>query len=123
MKKIAILLVLAVAGYFAYQQWQGSKNPPLDALYELPYIVVYGTRQCGWTQRCLKELKQDGIDVIFENIDKPEVKEEIYPRLDAAGFSRYHFSIPVVDVNGHIVIGYQREKILAFYEAYGENDE
>jgi arsenate reductase-like glutaredoxin family protein len=118
MKKLLVVLVVVGLGYFGYLQVIAEGETKLDALYELPYVVVYGKTTCGWTQKCLRELKEQNIDAIFENIDKHEVKMEIFPRIDAAGHNRNRISIPIVDVNGHILIGYEPEKILAFYQQY-----
>lgn len=116
MKKLVVIMLLIGCGYFGYQIFIGKKNAQLDPLYELPYIVVYGKTTCGWTQKCLRELKEKQIEVIFENIDKPEIKQEIFPRIDAAGYKRNQIVIPIIDVNGHILIGYEPEKIMAFYQ-------
>ncbi len=118
MKKLLVVLVVVGLGYFGYQTFITGGETKLDALYEPPYIVVYGKTTCGWTQKCLRELKAQNIEVIFENIDKPEVQKEIFPRIDAAGHNRNRISIPIVDVNGHILIGYEPEKILALYQQY-----
>ncbi len=118
MKKLIFFLIVVYAGYFGYQKFVTDSTTNIDPLYELPYIVVYGTTTCGWTQKCLQELKEKDIDVIFENIDKHEVKMEIFPRMDAAGHKRNQISIPIVDVNGNILIGYEPEKILELYQQY-----
>ena len=115
MKKLMILLLILGAGYIGYRNFAGGGSGQLEPLYETPYIVVYGRTTCGWTQKCLRELKAENIDVIFENIDKPEVQGEIFPRIDAAGIDHNRISIPIIDVNGHILIGYEREKILNLY--------
>ena len=115
MKKLVILLMVLGAGYFGYQRFTDGGPDKLEPLYDPPYIVVYGRTTCGWTQKCLRELKAENIDVIFENIDKPEVQGEIFPRIDAAGIDHNRISIPIIDVNGHILIGYEREKILNLY--------
>ena len=118
MKKLVFLLIVVGMGYFGYQKFIASKATTLDALYELPYVVVYGRTTCSWTQKCLRELKEQNIDVIFENIDKQEVKMEIFRRIDAAGHKRNQIIIPIVDVNGNILIGYEPEKILQLYQQY-----
>jgi len=110
-----VLLLLIGAGYFGYQQFTSSQSGALEPLYELPYVAVYGTTNCRWTQKCMQELKAEGIEAIFENIDEPDVKKEIFLRIEEAGLSTDHIVVPIVDVNGHIVIGYQAEKILALY--------
>jgi arsenate reductase-like glutaredoxin family protein len=115
MKNLVLLLLVLVAGYFGYQHFVGHRSKTIEPLYDLPYIVVYGRTTCGWTQKCLRELKIEGIDVIFENIDQPEVQAEIFARIDAAGLDRNRTSIPIVDVNANILIGYEPEKILKLY--------
>ena len=52
----------------------------------------------------------------FENIDLQEVKMESFPRVDAAGHPRNQIVIPIVDVNGHILAGYELDKILKYYQ-------
>jgi arsenate reductase-like glutaredoxin family protein len=115
MKKLMILLLILGAGYFGYRNFAGGSSDQLEPLYETPYIVVYGRTTCGWTQKCLRELKAKNYDVIFENIDSPDVQGEIFARIDAAGLDRHRISIPIIDVNGHILIGYELEKILNLY--------
>jgi arsenate reductase-like glutaredoxin family protein len=116
MKKLMILLMILGAGYFGYRHFTGGGSDQLEPLYETPYIVVYGKTTCGWTQKCLRELKAKNYEVIFENIDSPDVQGEIFPRIDAAGLDRNRLSIPIIDVNGHILIGYELEKILNLYQ-------
>ena len=118
MKNLVIVLVVVALGYFGYQKFISESETKLEPLYKLPYVVVYGKTTCGWTQKCLRELKEQNIDVIFENIDKQEIQMEIFPRIDAAGHKRNRISIPIVDVNGHILIGYEPDKIFALYERY-----
>ncbi len=115
MNKLVVFLIVLGTGYLGYQQFVGSRSAKLEPLYELPYVVVYGKSTCGWTQKCLRELNIKDIEVIFENIDKSEVQMEIFPRIDAAGIDRNRISIPIIDVNGNILIGYEREKILELY--------
>jgi len=118
MKKLVLLLIVVGMGYFSYQKFIASNALTHDALYELPYVVVYGRTSCGWTQKCLQELQAQNIDVIFKNIDKQEVKMEIFPRIDAAGHKRNQLVIPIVDVNGNILLGYEPDKILQLYQQY-----
>ncbi len=115
MKKLILFAVVLVGAYFGYQHFFGTVSAKIEPLYDPPYIVVYGKTSCGWTQKCLKELKAEGIDVIFENIDKPEVQAEIFGRIDEAGLDRNRISIPIIDVNANILIGYEHDKILKFY--------
>lgn len=115
MKNLVLLLLALVVGYFGYQHFVGQRSKTLEPLYDPPYIVVYGKTTCGWTQKCLRELKAKDIDVIFENIDQSDIQAEIFARIDAAGLDRHRISIPIIDVNGNILIGYEPEKILKLY--------
>lgn len=118
MYKLIIVLLLIGAGYIGYQQYQKNRNSALEPLYELPYVVVYGTTSSNWTQKCLRELKADGFNPIFENIDQPDVKKEMFERIDEAGHPRNQVEIPMVEVNGNIMAGCQAEKIFALYNAF-----
>ena len=115
MKKLLFFILIAAACFYGYQHFSGNRSKTLEPLYDLPYIVVYGKTTCSWTQKCLRELKAEGIEVIFENIDQPDAQQEIFARIDAAGLDRNHISIPIIDVNANILIGYEPEKILKIY--------
>jgi arsenate reductase-like glutaredoxin family protein len=118
MKNLVAVLAIVGLGYLGYQMFFSGGESKVEALYEMPYVVVYGRTTCSWTQKCLRELKEQNIDVIFENIDKLDIQQEIFPRIDAAGHNRNRISIPIVDVNGNILIGYEPEKILKYYRKY-----
>ncbi len=115
LKKLILLLLLIGAGYYGFHHYQASQSGALEPMFELPYVIVYGKTNCSWTQKCMQELRAEGIDPIFENIDEPDVKKEAFERVEAAGYPRNQVVIPIVDVNGHIVVAYQAEKIFAFY--------
>ena len=115
MKKLVAVLLLVGIGYFGYQHFIAQGETALEPLYDMPYVVVYGQTTCGWTKKCLGELEAEGIDVIFQNIDRQDVKMEIFPRIDQAGHPRNKIVIPIIDVNGVILVGYDREKVLGHY--------
>lgn len=119
-KKLVFILIMIGVGYFGYQHCFTHRTSQLEPLYELPYVVVYGRTTCGWTQKCLKELRKEGVDVIFENIDQQEVKLEIFSRVDQVGYPRNRIVIPIIDVNAHILVGYDREKVLELYRQHSE---
>jgi hypothetical protein len=48
-------------------------------------------------------------------IDQQDVKLEIFHRVDQAGYPGNKIGIPIIDVNAHILIGYDREKVFEFY--------
>jgi hypothetical protein len=115
MKKIFFIGVLLIAGYFGWQKLSHGAHDKLEPLYEKPYVVVYGRDRCGLTKKCLKNLKNKEIEVVYETIDRREVVEELHPRMEEAGLSTRNYGLPVVDVNGHMFI---RPDIATIIEAY-----
>jgi len=117
MKKILILVVLLIAGYFLWQK-MSQKDNILEPLYGKPYVVVYGRDACGLTQQCLKDLEIAGIEVIYKIVDNSEVADEYHPRMEKAGLDTRSYGLPVVDVNGQIFIQPEFNKILEAYKNY-----
>ncbi|MFH0839626.1 MAG: glutaredoxin domain-containing protein [Candidatus Omnitrophota bacterium] len=68
-------------------------------------IKVYSTPTCPYCVRAKQFLKDNNI--IFENIDvsaSPERAEEMMNKSGQMG-------VPVLDIDGEIIIGFDREKI------------
>lgn len=116
MKKILIVIVLLIASYFFWQK--AFHDNRIDALYNQPYVVVYGRDGCGWTQKYLKDLNIEGIKVIYKNVDGKKVSEELHPRMEKAGLDTRRFSLPVIDVNAVMLIRPDLKIILEAYEKY-----
>ena len=119
MKKILILVVLLIAGYFLWQKmFQNTKDGTLEPLYDKPYVVVYGRDACGLTQQCLRDLEIAGIKVIYKIVDNREVANELHPRMEKAGLDSTSYYLPVIDVNSQIFIRPEFNKILETYKNY-----
>jgi hypothetical protein len=119
MKKILILVVLLIAGYFLWQKFfHDNTDKIIETSYGKPYVVVYGRDACGLTQQCLRDLEIAGIKVIYKIIDNEEVSNELYPRMEKAGLDIRSYGLPVVDVNGQIFIRPEFNKILETYKNY-----
>jgi hypothetical protein len=56
----------------------GQKN---EALYEEPYVLLYGRDRCGWTQKYLKDLEAEEIEPIYKIVYKQEVSDELHTRM------------------------------------------
>jgi hypothetical protein len=91
----------------------GQKN---EALYEEPYVLIYGRDRCGWTQKYLKDLEAEEIEPIYEIVDKQEVSDELHTRMEKAGLSTISYGLPVIDVNGQLFIRPNLNKILTIYD-------
>ena len=84
----------------------------LEALYEMPYIIVYGRVTCGRCVSFKNRLDKKGIDYISEKIDDSEVRKVLFERMKASGHTSNSFGLPVVDVNGLIYTNPDFEKIM-----------
>ena len=68
-------------------------------------VKIYSTPTCSYCQTLKAFLKEKGIE--FEDLDVSQdekVREEMIKRTGQMG-------VPVVDIDGEIVIGFDREKI------------
>jgi hypothetical protein len=119
MKKVLIVVLLLIAGYLVWQKlFQNTKDNILAPLYDKPYVVVYGRDECGLTQQCLSDLKNERIEVIYKIVDNREVSDELHPRMEKAGLDTGSYGLPVVEVNGQIFIRPELHKILEAYKNY-----
>ena len=119
MKKILILVVLVIAGYFLWQKFfHDNTDKIILTSYEKPYVVVYGRDACGWTQKYLSDLRIEGIDAIYKIVDDDEVSDELHARMEKAGLNTTSYYLPVIDVNGQIFIRPELNKVLEAYKNY-----
>ncbi len=114
MRKLMILVLIAIAGYLAWQKTEAHTST-LESLYEQPYIVVYGRDTCGWTQQSLGDLRNSGIQVIYKNLDDATVGDELHPRMRQTGLDTSYYLLPVIDVNSKIFIRPEMETVLASF--------
>ncbi len=68
-------------------------------------IVVYSTPFCPYCVTLKKFLEDKGVE--FEEIDVAQNKEAAREMIEKSGQS----GVPVLDIDGEIVIGFDREKI------------
>lgn len=69
-------------------------------------IKVYSTPTCPYCVTLKKFLKEKGIE--FEDIDVSKNEKELKEMIDKSG----QMGVPVVDIDGKIVVGFDRDKIL-----------
>jgi glutaredoxin len=68
-------------------------------------VIVYTTRSCGWCRKTLAWLDAKGVDYVNKDVNaNPEWAKELY-RKSGGG------SVPVIDVGGEIVRGYDVESL------------
>ncbi len=82
----------------------------------MPYIIVYGRDRCGRCVNFKKNLDDDGINYISENIDATEVRKILFERMTESGNTTGSFGLPVVDVNGLIYTNPEYSNIMKKFE-------
>jgi mycoredoxin len=104
MKKIA-LLVLALA---LYQNWGKIHNWMAPAPPKHQEVVLYATSWCGYCAKTRELFAEQGIVYREENIEQSSAAREAYQRLGGRG-------VPVIDIRGTVIHGYNPQAILAAY--------
>ena len=69
-------------------------------------IKVYSTPTCPYCVTLKKFLKEKGVE--FADIDVSADEKELQEMIDKSG----QMGVPVVEINGQIVVGFDRDKIL-----------
>ncbi len=115
MKNLLTLIVILMVGYFGWQKIFNSSSQ-IEGLYEEPYVVVYGRDSCGWTDKYLNDLENEGVELIYESVDSKEVCDELHPRMRESGIDTKRYNLPVIEVNGYMFVRPELDKILELYE-------
>lgn len=68
-------------------------------------VIVYSTQFCPYCVTLKNFLKNKGVE--FEDIDVTQNKEAAREMIEKSGQS----GVPVADIDGQIVVGFDREKI------------
>jgi len=68
-------------------------------------VKVYSTPVCPWCHRAKEYLKEKGIK--FEDINVAENREAASEMIEKSG----QMGVPVLDINGDIVVGFDKERI------------
>lgn len=68
-------------------------------------VKVYSTSTCPYCMRAKQFLKDNNID--FEDIDVSANQKKVQEMLKKSG----QMGVPVIDIDGEIIVGFDREKI------------
>ncbi|MFT7222635.1 MAG: glutaredoxin [Cellvibrionaceae bacterium] len=112
MKKLFILAIIAFGGF---QAWENFRDVPLAPLYAESYVAVYGRNSCGFTQNMISNLKNEGLNYRYFIVDEQEVAYSLHQRMESSGISIRSYNLPVVDVNGRIMVRPDFQKVLNKY--------
>ncbi len=69
-------------------------------------IKVYSTPTCAYCVTLKKFLQEKGIK--FELIDVSQSEKDLQEMIDKSG----QMGVPVIDINGQIIVGFNRNKIV-----------
>ena len=116
MKTLIVIALIAVCGYLGWSRLQ----PPLwrapEFRSESPHVTVYGRDRCGITRRMSSDLQRSGVPFEYKSVDHPGVGDELHPRMEAAGLDTRRYGLPVVDVNGEMMIRPKPQAIAQKYQ-------
>lgn len=113
MKNIIILALFAFVGYKAWEKFEANQG--VEPLMDYSYVAVYGRDSCGWTQKTLKDLRASGTNYQYFSVDNQQVADTLHSRMQASGISTRRYNLPVVDVNGSIMVRPKMDKVVALY--------
>lgn len=71
----------------------------------MPNVKIYGTPTCPFCVRAKEFLKNNNVE--FEDIDISENQEKVRELIQKSG----QMGVPVLDINGAIVVGFDKAKI------------
>lgn len=114
MKNILFLIVLLAAGYQAWLRF--ALTPTVEPLQARSYIAVYGRDSCGWTQRALRELESTRANYQYFIVDEKSVADLLHSRMQASGISTARYDLPVIDVNGQLMVRPDLDVVLGRYK-------
>lgn len=69
-------------------------------------IKVFSTPTCAYCVTLKKFLKEKGVE--FQDIDVSQNEKELQEMIDRSG----QMGVPVVEIDGQIVVGFNRNKIM-----------
>lgn len=67
-------------------------------------VILYGTKWCPWCLRAKSYFENEKIEFVWKDADVQENTDELFRKTKQS-------SIPVIDIDGNIVVGFDQEKI------------
>ncbi len=67
-------------------------------------VIVYGAPWCPWCMKAKAFLEEKKIDFEWKDVQEPGIAEEARRKSNQEG-------IPVIDIDGKIIIGFDVEKV------------
>lgn len=67
-------------------------------------VIVYGAPWCPWCMKAKQFLENQKIEFEWKDVQDPDIAKEAYSKSGQEG-------IPVIDIDGQVIIGFDVEKI------------
>ena len=101
--RIAILILIALGSYQAWQQFK--PDPRLQPIAEHDQVIMYSLTTCGYCVAKKKELDASGIAFTEVYIDRhPAKQQELNNKLAQAGYAARGYGTPILDVKGVMLV-------------------
>ncbi len=113
--KLLPLIAVIAAAFYGWGELPSSFSMGPEPLRDSPYVTVYGRDACGITKRMLADLGRAGIPYTYKIVDDPAVKKELHPRMKTARLNTRRYGLPVVDVNGEMMMRPKSEVVAQKY--------
>lgn len=107
MKKI--IFIFAAVLFFQY--WLSNRAPEISTV-KHDNVILYATEWCGYCKKTRAYLAENQIAYTEYDIEKTEIGRENHAALGGGG-------IPVLDVKGTIIRGYNTSKMDYVFKALG----
>lgn len=83
-------------------------------------VIVYSLTNCQKCAAAKAVLKRKEIEYQEKNVEESEeFKKEMTAKLEQAGMTEAEVSMPVLDIEGTIIEGFNKEKMLALLKEKG----
>ncbi len=113
--KLLLLIAVIAAAFYRWGELPSFLRMGPEPLRDSPYVMVYGRDASGSTRQMLADLGRAGIPYTYKIVDDPAVKQELHPRMKAAGLNSRKYGLPVVDVNGKMMMRPKSEVVAQKY--------
>lgn len=106
MRTLVFLVVFVfILTKVSFGQVSNTVKSPMSAQKETEKIIVYGSDTCHYCIDTKTYLKERKIDFIYYDVDVNVLKQrEMIIKIQKAGLSLDNLSLPVVDLNGKLVM-------------------
>ncbi|SMF12962.1 Glutaredoxin [Alteromonadaceae bacterium Bs31] len=104
MKMFIVLVLLFTAVQFR-DDISNLLNPPPDLSSFRGEVVLYSTTWCGYCKKARSLLQNSGVSFIEKDIEKSDSAAAEFQQLGGRG-------VPLVTINGAVLKGYDRSRIL-----------